>query len=213
MPSPTPLRTLPALALLLALGACITTPEQPAPPPEEISAQARAEQERSAWLEQRNQAIRQLRQNSHLSVTERENDEAAIQIRSGALFKTASTDINPKVQPVLEHIVSTLNAHPALAVRVIGHTDNTGDPQRNQQLSAQRAESVRNALVSLGLDENRVSHEGRGDTEPIAPNTSSEGRSVNRRVDLLISAHRPLVSEQTEDDQGADKNDGSPEEP
>jgi hypothetical protein len=82
-------------------------------------------------------------------------------------------------------------AYPEWAIRAIGHTDNIGNQQSNQALSERRAESVRDALVSLGLDENRVSCEDRGDIEPIAPNISSEGRSVNRRGDLLISLGRP----------------------
>lgn len=196
MPSHIPFRPLSILALLLSLGAC-ATPE-PAPPSAEGIVETRAAQERNSWLEQRNQAIQQLRQNPHLSVTEHQNGDIVVQVRSGDIFRASSTTISPKVRPVFEHIASTLGAHPRLAVRVIGHTDNSGDPQQNLALSTRRAESVRNALVSLGLEESRISYEGRGDAEPIAPNTSREGRAVNRRVDLLIPAYQPTDAEHAE---------------
>jgi outer membrane protein OmpA-like peptidoglycan-associated protein len=146
-------------------------------------------------------------------VTEHENDEIVIQIRSGDLFKSSAKSLGQKIHPVLEHIAATLNDYPEFSVLAIGHTDNIGSPQSNQALSERRAESVRDALVSLGLDENRVSCEGRGDTEPIAPNTSSEGRSVNRRVDLLISPDRFPVSEPSEPAPRAGENGDRPEKP
>jgi len=178
-------RPLMALALLLSLGACGLFKQSPSA---EAIAQMQAVEVRNAWLDARNQAIEQLRQDPHLSVTEQANGDLIVRIRSGNVFSTASTLINPQVQPVLEHIAATLVAQPLLSVSIIGHTDDVGDPQYNLALSARRAESVHDALVSLGVEAHRLSREGRGDAEPIVPNTSPEGHAVNRRVDLLIPA-------------------------
>jgi len=102
---------------------------------------------------------------------------------------------------IIEHIAATLAEHPQLTVRVVGHTDNVGDPQKNLKLSIVRAQSVRNALVSLGLvDMYWVSYEGRGDTEPLVPNTSAEGRAVNRRVELQI-LNEPINTPRTDNGQ------------
>jgi len=173
------------IVLLLSLGACIS--REPAPPTAEELAKMQAMEAHNAWLQARDKAIEQLRQNPHLSVHEQPNGDVTVRIRSGNVFRTNSTAISPNIQPIIEHIAATLAAHPQLTVRVVGHTDNVGDPQKNLKLSIVRAQSVRNALVLLGLvDMYWVSYEGRGDTEPLVPNTSAEGRAVNRRVELQI---------------------------
>lgn len=184
-----PFRPLPIILLSLTLSACVSTNEQPAPAPAQTTAAAEAKQARDAWLSQRDQAIQTLRLNPHLSVTELQSGEALIQIRSGDIFRTATVTVSPAVQPVLEHIATTLAAHPELAVKVVGHTDNVGQAQRNLDLSVRRAEIVRDELITYGLDAERIRSEGRGDSEPIASNDSREGRAVNRRIDLLIDAY------------------------
>lgn len=182
-----PHKLLSSLLLLLLLGACATSQEQaPLPPADATTPQ---EREHKTWVNERDQAIQTLRLDPHLSITELKNRETVVRIRSGDLFRSASTTINPAILPVLEHIATTLGAHPTLAVRVIGHTDNVGPAQQNVELSLQRAQVVRNALIELGVDAARITHEGKGDTEPLTSNSSREGRAVNRRVDLLIPAY------------------------
>jgi len=203
MSSRTLFRPLMTLTLLLPLGACgLFKPASPA------SAEAIAEipevEVRNAWLDARNQAIEQLRQSPHLSVNEQPNGDLIVRIRSGNIFRTSSTLINPQMQPVFEHIAATLIAQPLLSARIIGHTDNIGDPQYNLALSARRAESVRDALALFGVEAHRLSYEGRGDAEPIVPNTSPEGHAVNRRVDLLIPAWQPTDTGTAESSESAD---------
>jgi len=190
MSSRTLFRPLMTLTLLLPLGACgLVKPASPAST--EAIAEIPEVEVRNAWLEARSQAVGQFRQSPHLSVNEQPNGDLIVRIRSGNIFRTSSTLINPQVQPVFEHIAATLIAQPLLSARIIGHTDNVGDPQYNLALSARRAESVRDALALLGVEAHRLSYEGRGDAEPIVPNTSPEGHAVNRRVDLLIPAWQP----------------------
>jgi len=183
------------LSPLFSLSACgLLKP----PPSAEAIAEMRAGEARYAQMQAREQAIEQLRQNPHLSVNEQPNGDLIVRIRSGNIFRTSSALISPQLQPVFEHIAATLIAQPLLTVHVIGHTDDVGDPQYNLALSARRAESVHDALVSLGVGAHRLSHEGRGDAEPIVPNTSPEGHAVNRRVDLLIPAYAPVDAEDIE---------------
>lgn len=181
-------RTLPAFALLLTLAACVTTPPPPEPVPQEDPAVVREREAHNAWLEQRNNAVQTLRGNPHLSVSELQQGEIVIRIRSGGLFRSSGKALNPNIKPVIEHIAAALVDNPLLQIQVIGHTDNVGSDKRNLQLSIERAEAVRDALVAAGVDAERVSHEGRGGAEPLASNDTREGRAVNRRVDLLIPA-------------------------
>lgn len=177
-------RLISALGTAALLSACATTP--PPGPTLEEQAATQASQARNAWFDERDQAVLALRTNPHLSVTELQQGEAVIRIRSGGLFRSASNRLNDAVKPVIDHIAQTLIAHPQLKIEVIGHTDNLGKPERNLALSFARAEAVHDALVSAGVDSTRASFTGRGDAEPIAANDTREGRAVNRRVDLLI---------------------------
>ncbi|HNQ00543.1 MAG TPA: OmpA family protein, partial [Bacteroidia bacterium] len=74
--------------------------------------------------------------------------------------------------------------YPEAKLSVEGHTDNTGNPEKNVTLSQKRCESVKNYLVSKGIDANRLTATGYGDTRPIADNKTADGRAKNRRVEL-----------------------------
>ena len=71
-------------------------------------------------------------------------------------------------------------------VKVSGHTDSTGSDSYNQQLSQRRAESVANFLISQGVKPGRFYAIGFGESQPIASNATSQGRALNRRVELDI---------------------------
>jgi outer membrane protein OmpA-like peptidoglycan-associated protein len=98
-------------------------------------------------------------------------------------FVTDSADIMPDSQTLLERIADFMNRHPELrSVEIQGHTDNQGPRPRNQALSQQRAESVRTALVNLGVGADRLTARGFGPDRPIGPNLTPAGRARNRRV-------------------------------
>lgn len=106
-------------------------------------------------------------------------------------FGTNSSKIDRRSNPLLDQIGQALNANPDVGkLRIEGHTDNVGDPRLNQRLSEGRAASVREALIERGVDGDRLSTRGFGETRPIAPNKSPAGRAKNRRVEFIITGGR-----------------------
>ncbi|MDP6436229.1 MAG: OmpA family protein [Gammaproteobacteria bacterium] len=81
---------------------------------------------------------------------------------------------------------ATLIDNPGLRVEVAGHTDSQGDSDYNIGLSQRRAETVRDYLVTAGVDQNRVTARGYGEDEPVASNATPQGRRQNRRVELRV---------------------------
>jgi outer membrane protein OmpA-like peptidoglycan-associated protein len=100
---------------------------------------------------------------------------------SANLIPTSLSDI----QQLAQHLIDT----PGLDAIVIGHTDNVGEAQSNLKLSQRRAETVRNVLISMGVEGNRLTAIGKGDKEPKADNNTEEGRLMNRRVEVQLVQH------------------------
>jgi outer membrane protein OmpA-like peptidoglycan-associated protein len=102
------------------------------------------------------------------------------------LFDTGKATLQPASQEQLTNIADILKAYPQVKIRIGGYTDNTGDPAANLQLSQQRADNVMAELTQLGVDPSRMSAKGYGDENPIADNSSDEGRQKNRRISLSV---------------------------
>jgi OmpA-OmpF porin, OOP family len=100
-------------------------------------------------------------------------------------FDTDKATLRPDAAGTVGEIAKLLTADPSLKLTVEGHTDNQGAFARNQQLSGQRAEAVRAALVSKGIAADRLTAQGFGQTKPLADNTTEEGKAKNRRVELV----------------------------
>ncbi len=104
----------------------------------------------------------------------------------GIYFGTNSARIRPESTPTLEQIGTMLRDHPELRLTIEGHTDSDGDEAYNQQLSGERAGSVRDYLVeSYGIDASRLETAGFGEARPVAGNDTPEGKQQNRRVELV----------------------------
>ncbi|MEO6340473.1 MAG: OmpA family protein [Caulobacteraceae bacterium] len=100
-------------------------------------------------------------------------------------FDTDKATIRPDGRPVVDEIVKLLKGSPALKLSVEGHTDNTGAAEHNRTLSADRARSVMQAVVTGGVEAGRLSARGFGADKPLADNGSENGRAKNRRVELV----------------------------
>jgi len=103
----------------------------------------------------------------------------------GIFFDTAKSDLKPDSDAALKEVVKLLQDNLALRVWVVGHTDNTGQEEANVALSQARAASVVKALVQMGIPATRLAPHGAGPFAPVAPNTTEDGRSRNRRVELV----------------------------
>lgn len=105
---------------------------------------------------------------------------------SGIYFDTNSDKIKPESHGVLKGIADVLNENSHLHIEIIGHTDNTGNEKNNQTLSEQRALSVKKYLnKTFGISDNRMTTNGKGQTQPIADNQTIEGKAQNRRVEFV----------------------------
>ena len=104
----------------------------------------------------------------------------------GILFATGKADLQPESRPVLKEIASTMKQHADLVILIEGHTDNVGSAASNLTLSDARAAAVKAALVTdFGIEADRISTKGFGDTKPAMPNTTAAGRAQNRRVEIV----------------------------
>lgn len=88
----------------------------------------------------------------------------------------------------LDQDVAIMNANPAMSIMISGHTDNVGTDAYNQKLSERRAVAVKDYMASKGVDETRMTTEGKGEVAPVARNNTAEGRAQNRRVELTVTS-------------------------
>jgi outer membrane protein OmpA-like peptidoglycan-associated protein len=101
-------------------------------------------------------------------------------------FETGSAIIKPESYNELDEILKSSVVAEGLKVGVYGHTDNTGNPDANQKLSEDRANSVKNYLISKGLSQKRIESKGFGQNQPIADNKTASGKAQNRRVQIVL---------------------------
>jgi outer membrane protein OmpA-like peptidoglycan-associated protein len=108
---------------------------------------------------------------------------------TGILFDVNSAVVKPESYGTLKDIADVLKDDAVLKVMIIGHTDGDGDAAQNLTLSHKRADAVRDQLAKLfGIDASRLRTDGKGSTQPVAPNTTTTGKAQNRRVEFIKTA-------------------------
>lgn len=112
---------------------------------------------------------------------------AVMRVADPVLFEFNSTAIAPNFEPILDFVATMLRQSPTVTVRVTGHTDDIGADEANLRLSDGRAQAAVAALVARGIDPSRVSGQGYGAAQPMAPNSDENGRRLNRRVEFELS--------------------------
>jgi outer membrane protein OmpA-like peptidoglycan-associated protein len=103
------------------------------------------------------------------------------------LFDTGKSDLRSGAREALSKLTGIVLNYPSLRLAIEGHTDSTGSADFNQVLSEKRADAVHDYLVSQGLDADTLSAQGLGMNDPVADNTTAEGRQKNRRVEIIVS--------------------------
>ena len=112
----------------------------------------------------------------------------AVTFESGLLFPFDSASLKPDARDNLRKLARTLGDNARTEVLIVGHTDSTGRPEYNQDLSERRARAAADYLSEQGVARGRLRTEGRGEDEPIAGNDTEDERAQNRRVELAIVA-------------------------
>lgn len=105
----------------------------------------------------------------------------------GVNFESNSDRLLPGAESALNNAAATLDKNPEIKVEVAGHTDSDGAAEYNESLSARRAATVRDYLISKGIAEDRLTTRGYGESQPITGNDTVEGKAANRRVVLRIT--------------------------
>lgn len=124
------------------------------------------------------------------------NGLAAVKVTfdSGILFATNKADLNIDAKNSLAKFATVLNNNADCDIAIIGHTDNTGSDAINQPLSVKRATSVSDYLKSCGVKTAQIkSVEGQGSGNPVADNSTAEGRKQNRRVEVYMYASQEMI--------------------
>jgi len=140
-------------------------------------------------LDQQASELRSSIGNSNVTVQNTGNS-LIVTMPQDILFATDSANLRPDLTRDIKAVASNLLRYPSSRIEIVGHTDNTGSAAYNQDLSQRRAVSVANILRETGVPNGRITAFGRGEDAPIASNLSPEGRSQNRRVEIII---RPTV--------------------
>lgn len=125
----------------------------------------------------------------------REGEGIIVKFSSGILFDIDKTTLQPQAKTDIAQLAASLKNNPETNILVVGHTDNTGTAAHNMDLSIRRAEAVKAYAIANGVAASRLNTQGKGDTEPIADNTTVDGRSQNRRVEIVIVANEQMKNQ------------------
>jgi outer membrane protein OmpA-like peptidoglycan-associated protein len=166
-----------------AAAAAKAAAEQAALQAKEEAAKQDAARAKAATEALRAQLLQQL--NDVLQTTD--SPRGLIVNMADVLFETGKYALSTDAQLKLAKLSGIIQAHPGLNLTIEGYTDNTGTPEFNMNLSQQRADGVRQFLISQGLSPDSITSTGLGQADPIADNSTAAGRKKNRRVEIIVS--------------------------
>ncbi|MEX8496022.1 OmpA family protein [Sphaerotilus sp.] len=138
----------------------------------------------SKKMEDKQRAMEQATQGTGIDVSRTADNQLKVNVPSDLSFDSGRSNIRPALAPILTKFAHGLDA--TMHVQVIGHTDSQGSDAVNNPLSVERAASVRDYLVSQGVLATRISIEGKGEHQPVADNSTADGRARNRRVEIFL---------------------------
>ena len=138
------------------------------------------------YMDKQDSELRAQLQNTGVSVT-RNGDNIILNMPGNITFATGSSDINADFFPVLNSVALVVNKYEKTYIDIVGHTDNVGAAEMNQRLSEARANSVARYLESQKVLPARIVTSGMGMNNPVASNSTPEGRAQNRRVEIVLT--------------------------
>ncbi|HWP72671.1 MAG TPA: OmpA family protein, partial [Gemmatimonadaceae bacterium] len=138
---------------------------------------------------QMDQQAKEIQQNIPGATVTRIGEGIAVTFASGLLYDFDSDVVKATAAQNLRALAASLDKYPNTDILIVGHTDATGSDSYNQGLSERRATSALNFLAGQGVTPMRLRSTGRGETEPIADNTTESGQQLNRRVEVAIYAN------------------------
>jgi len=141
------------------------------------------------YMDQQEARLHQQLSGTGVTVT-REGENIVLSIPGSATFTSGSSNVASNFYPVLDSVVIVLDEFSQTYIDVIGHTDSKGSQEYNQRLSEKRAKSVARYLETQAVISQRVVADGMGESDPIASNDTSEGRAMNRRVEIKL---KPII--------------------
>jgi OOP family OmpA-OmpF porin len=115
-----------------------------------------------------------------------------VTLAADALFDFDKAVVKPEGRRKLDDVVNGMSGVQVQMILAVGHTDSIGSAAYNQKLSMRRAEAVKAYLVGKGIPGERISIDGKGETQPVADNKTKEGRAQNRRVEVEITGTRQV---------------------
>ena len=118
-----------------------------------------------------------------------------VKFDSGILFDVDRADLKANAKTNIENLAATMKNNPETNIMVIGHTDADGSDSHNYSLSERRAAAVKSYTAAQGVTGSRLTTVGKGETEPIADNSTASGKAQNRRVEIVIVANEALKAE------------------
>lgn len=149
------------------------------------AARQQAEASRSEALAAKAEADDMQRQLAELQA--KQTERGMVLTLGDVLFDTGAATLKPGADVVMGRVADFMQKNAETKVMIEGHTDSRGSDQYNEELSQRRAEAVRTALATRGIDRNRVEAVGKGEGFPVASNDSSAGQQQNRRVEIVFS--------------------------
>lgn len=123
---------------------------------------------------------------ARLAAVKEEARGLVITLSGSVLFRTNESTLLPSAQTKLNEVADALLTDPGRTLVVEGHTDSHGGTGKNQDLSLRRADSVRTYLIGRGYAAKQIVAVGKGEGSPVANNNNPEGRSNNRRVEIVV---------------------------
>ena len=139
-----------------------------------------------AYMDKQEDELRRQMRDSGVTVT-RKGDDIILNMPGNVTFRTASADLNAQFYKVLDGVSLVAKKYDKTIIEVAGHTDSVGEAAYNKQLSQRRATAVAQYLGSRGISEQRIMTAAGGEDHPIASNTTEQGRTANRRVEVTLA--------------------------